>query len=184
MSLQYGILGILNYADMTGYELGKAFDASLSYFWQAQTSQIYRELNKMEESKWLTSRIEVQTDKPNKRIYSITETGKEKLQNWLQGDIPKELIPTRSELLMRLFFSAQNDVADNIKTLRTIAENYRRQGEEMAEVNDSIAEYQSFAKSKEDLLYWDMTAEFGRAYSNMCQEWAAQCIKRLEEYNG
>ena len=41
--LKHGILGLLNYGSMTGYEINKAFKDSLSYFWNAQTSQIYRE---------------------------------------------------------------------------------------------------------------------------------------------
>lgn len=47
MSLSHGLLGLLNYTDMTGYDLAKTFQDSLCYFWQAQTSQVYRELNKM-----------------------------------------------------------------------------------------------------------------------------------------
>lgn len=30
MSLKHGLLGLLSYSDMTGYELGKAFQDSLS----------------------------------------------------------------------------------------------------------------------------------------------------------
>ncbi len=48
MALKQGLLGLLNYGEMTGYELAKAFNDSLSFFWQAQTSQIYRELNQLE----------------------------------------------------------------------------------------------------------------------------------------
>ena len=42
MALKQGLLGLLNYGEMTGYELAKVFNDSLSFFWQAQTSQIYR----------------------------------------------------------------------------------------------------------------------------------------------
>ena len=180
MSLQHGLLGLLNYGAMTGYELGKAFNASLSFFWRAQSSQIYRELNKMEEMEWLTSHIEFQTDKPNKRIYAITDKGNKELQIWLQSDLPKETIPTRSEILMRLFFSAQNSVGENIKVLKKIAGTYQNQCDELENINDNIAEYSSYVNTEEDALYWEMTADFGRAYSKMCLDWAESCIKRLE----
>lgn len=42
--LKHGILGLLNYGDMTGYEIREAFESSLKFFWPAQTSQIYSEL--------------------------------------------------------------------------------------------------------------------------------------------
>ena len=46
--LKHGILGLLNYGDMTGYEIKDVFEHSLNFFWTAQTSQIYRELQTIE----------------------------------------------------------------------------------------------------------------------------------------
>lgn len=43
MSLAFGILGFLNYAPMSGYDLVRAFDSSLQFFWHAQNSHIYLE---------------------------------------------------------------------------------------------------------------------------------------------
>ena len=42
--LKHGILGLLNYHSLTGYEIMEVFRDSLNFFWSAQTSQIYREL--------------------------------------------------------------------------------------------------------------------------------------------
>ena len=52
VSLKHGLLGLLNYQPMTGYELDKEFKESLAYFWQAKPQQIYRELN-CNGTKWL-----------------------------------------------------------------------------------------------------------------------------------
>lgn len=180
MSLKYGLLGLLNYSDMTGYELARAFKDSLSYFWQAQTSQIYRELNKMEEQAFLTSRIEVQTDKPNKRIYSITESGKDQLRIWLDSKLPDELMPTRSEVLMRVFFSSGKSTAENIASFRHIRDVYQEHLKQLDAVNGIIDGYREYANTGKDALYWELTADFGRAYSKMCIEWAEKCIERLE----
>ena len=87
MALKQGLLGLLNYGEMTGYELAKAFNDSLSFFWQAQTSQIYRELNQLEAEGLLHSHIEVQTGKPDKRVYAITTQGKAELDRWLASDL-------------------------------------------------------------------------------------------------
>ena len=53
--LKQGILGLLNYGDMSGYEIKTIFQQSLNYFWTAQTSQIYRELQALEKDGWVTS---------------------------------------------------------------------------------------------------------------------------------
>ena len=49
--LKHGILGLLNYGDMTGYEIREVFNKSLNFFWQAQSSQIYRELRTLEKKR-------------------------------------------------------------------------------------------------------------------------------------
>ena len=51
--LKHGILGLLNYGDMSGYEIREVFKDSLNYFWTAQTSQIYRELGVLEKNGWI-----------------------------------------------------------------------------------------------------------------------------------
>ncbi len=48
--LKHGTLGLLNYGNMTGYEIREIFNKSLNFFWQAQSSQIYRELHTLEEN--------------------------------------------------------------------------------------------------------------------------------------
>ena len=42
--LKYVLLGFLNYAPQTGYELKQAIDKSTSFFWHAKQSQIYTTL--------------------------------------------------------------------------------------------------------------------------------------------
>ena len=47
--LKHGILGLLNYGEMTEYEIMEVFRDSLNYFRDAKTSQIYRELQGLEQ---------------------------------------------------------------------------------------------------------------------------------------
>lgn len=181
MSLKHGLLGLLSYSDMTGYELGKTFQDSLSFFWQAQPSQIYRELNKLEKKGWLSSVIEFQTEKPNKRIYSITESGKAELITWLLSPMPDELMATRSEVLMRLFFAAAKKPEDTLKDLKHLEAVYKGFAAQLGQLNQVIDGYKAFGRSDKEALYWELTADFGCAYTNMCAAWAERCVKRLEE---
>ena len=99
--LKHGILGLLNYGDMTGYEIREAFESSLKFFWPAQTSQIYRELIVLEKNKWIEKHTVEQSGKPNKNICSITEEGREELLRWLRD--PDVNIDMRSPTLMKIF---------------------------------------------------------------------------------
>ena len=47
MSLEFAILGFLNYHPYSGYDLKKIFDTSVSHFWPADQSQIYRTLSRL-----------------------------------------------------------------------------------------------------------------------------------------
>ena len=67
--LKHGILGLLNYGDMSGYEIREVFKDSLNYFWTAQTSQIYRELGVLEKNGWIVKQTIEQDGKPNKYLF-------------------------------------------------------------------------------------------------------------------
>ena len=103
--LKQGILGLLNYGDMSGYEIKTIFQQSLNYFWTAQTSQIYRELQSLEKDGWVTSTLVAQKGKPDKKVFSITEAGKEELQRWLREDSQSSVL--RIPLLMQTFFRGE-----------------------------------------------------------------------------
>ena len=84
--LKHGILGLLSYGDMTGYQIMTVFRDSLSHFWVAQTSQIYRELQGLEKNGWIAAVHVEQAGKPDKNVLSITAAGREELLRWLRED--------------------------------------------------------------------------------------------------
>ena len=98
--LKHGILGLLNYKEMSGYEIMVVFRDSLNFFWQAQTSQIYRELQSLKKCGWVTDVTVPQQGKPDKNIFSVTEAGKLELKRWLSDD---NMEPNKNPLLMRTF---------------------------------------------------------------------------------
>ena len=64
MSLEYAILGFLNYQPFSGYDLKKLFDTSVRHFWPADQSQIYRTLARLTEqglAAFSRRRVEVAT---------------------------------------------------------------------------------------------------------------------------
>ena len=106
MSLAYAILGLLQQQERTGYDLKTScFDQCIAHLWPADQAQIYRTLEKLVEQGWITFTVEIQQDRPNRKVYSVTEAGKAELIRWLQCHQP---LPTaREPLLIQLFFAAQ-----------------------------------------------------------------------------
>ncbi|MFB2838001.1 PadR family transcriptional regulator [Floridanema evergladense] len=106
MSLTYVILGLLQQQERTGYDLKtQCFDDCIAHLWQADQAQIYRTLDKLEDNGWITCRVEIQHDRPNRKVYQITEAGSKALNQWLKTHQPLPIL--REPLLVQLYFAAQ-----------------------------------------------------------------------------
>jgi len=106
MSLAYVILGFLQKQDMTGYDLKTScFDQRIAHLWPADQAQIYKTLDKLFEQGWINCHVEIQRDRPNRKVYSLTEQGQAELVRWLQS--PQPLPTVRDTLLVQLFFAAE-----------------------------------------------------------------------------
>ena len=178
MSLQHGILGFLNYGPCSGYELAKAFHSSVQFFWPAQTSQIYLTLGKLESAELITHETVIQTGKPNKNVYSILPAGRAELLRWL-SEQGRTTDGYKSEFLMKVFFAENLPPQQAIALLHAYADECRAWLRGMGSVPQSIEEYGRLTDASAP-VYWTFTAQFGRAYAQMCIAWAEDCIKKLE----
>lgn len=176
--LRYGILGLLNYGEMTGYEIMQVFRDSLSYFWYAQTSQIYRELKTLEKDGFVTERTVRQTDKPDKNIFTITDAGRQELLGWLS------LTPdtrARSRLMMQVFFLGERTAEENLLWFRNLRDGCLKQMADMAPTSGASRRYGERIEGGLRTLYWDMTIDYGLRTYQMLLDWCESCIKKLEE---
>jgi DNA-binding PadR family transcriptional regulator len=183
MSLKYGLLGLLNYRSMTGYELDKAFNASLGFFWQGRTSQIYRELSAMERSGWLTSERVIQEDKPNKKLYAVTDEGRRALGEWLSdaGGAIEDTMRVRNAFLMRVFFAGELPRENAISILRAFRARCERELKAIGDdASRSIVEYGEIVRDESKSKYWRIAAMFGESYYRAGLEWADKAILMLE----
>ena len=178
--LKHGILGLLNYGSMTGYEINKTFKDSLSYFWNAQTSQIYRELQTIKTNGWATDEIVAQSGKPDKKVFTITESGKAELNRWLIED--GDEFVTRVPILMKTFFRGERSIDENIEYFSRLADMTADfQTQLKAEPPEKVDAYSAHLKDPVKALYWKMTVEYGVMYAQMYHQWVEKCKKELEE---
>src|SRR5512146_187920 len=105
MSLEFAILGFLNYHPYTGYDLKKIFDTSIRHFWPADQSQIYRTLARLTGLGFAKVEKVPQEDRPDRKVYHITEAGRAELLRWLAS--PPPLDDPRSAPLIQVFFTGQ-----------------------------------------------------------------------------
>ena len=92
-------LAILNFREATGYEIKKlSTESHYAHFVDASFGSIYPALGKMEAEGFVTQREERQRGKPARKVYSITEAGREELLEQL-GQPPREDV-FKSEFLL------------------------------------------------------------------------------------
>jgi len=177
--LKHGILGLLNYGSMTGYEINKAFKDSLSYFWNAQTSQIYRELQAIKKNGWATDEVVEQVGKPDKKVFTITKSGMTELNRWLMEDNTEFI--TRIPIIMKTFFRGERSIDENIEYFSRLADMGTDFLTQFQNEPPKVADYSKNLKKPMNAIYWKMTVEFGVMYIQMYFDWVNKCKKELEK---
>jgi DNA-binding PadR family transcriptional regulator len=100
-ALGYALLALLARKPLTGYDLAQRMRRSTDFFWTARHSQIYPELARMESAGLVTYEVIQQTERPDKKRYTITEAGLAALRAWLAQ--PVRPAPERDEMMLKTF---------------------------------------------------------------------------------
>lgn len=115
MALAHAIMTALIDDDLSGYELAKAFDVSLGFFWRASHQQIYQELRKLADKGWLNKREVNQSGKPNKIVYGLTRSGRESLADWVYKE--SRVQESKDDLLIKLYNLSEQNVSHVISEI-------------------------------------------------------------------
>lgn len=172
-NLQYAILGLLNRKDMTGYDLSKEFQSDLSEFWSAKHSQIYPELKSLTEDGSISYQVEIAGNVMEKKLYSITEKGREKFARWEEQYHEIGMMP-KDEFRLRLFFSDSLPEAKRIELLESRFAQHRSRLEYLEEKMSKFSVIPP-EKAEEFSDYLVLLGGIMREEANC--NWIESCIK-------
>jgi PadR family transcriptional regulator, regulatory protein AphA len=166
---------------MTGYELKQFFDSSVQHFWNAELSQIYPTLKALEEAGLVEKEIEVQENRPNRKVYELTDAGRDEFASWARA--PQPPADLRDPFLIKVFFGSELPIEDVLVMLR-------RQREEQQKVL-AFSETILRAKIREGVeklggatrqgLFWTLTLEMANAYRRAYIDWCERSMELLEQ---
>jgi PadR family transcriptional regulator AphA len=177
MSLMHAILGFLRRHPQTGYALkNEQFDQSVAYFWPADQTQIYKTLDKLVDQEFATAAVEVQTDRPNRKVYSITKKGKEELKQWV-SDVHAPMV-YRDPLLVQLFFADCVEANAIIEVLE--AAKVRHEGH-LATLRSLDVPPVAKCSDREELL-GRLTLELGLHSKQAYIDWLDQAIAAIKKH--
>ncbi|MEA4907299.1 MAG: PadR family transcriptional regulator [Chloroflexi bacterium] len=179
MSLEYAILGFLNYQPYSGYDLKKIFDTSIRHFWPADQSQIYRTLARLTDRGWAEMEKIAQEDRPDRKVYHITPAGRDELRRWISG--PPPMGEPRSAPLIQVFFSGQLSDEEILAKFEGYAVIMRAILAQYEQVPGQIAPFQDEVASPREHFFWMLTLENGIRGMRANLEWAESVIERIRQ---
>jgi DNA-binding PadR family transcriptional regulator len=190
MSLRDAVLAALLEGESSGYDLAKGFDASVANFWMATPQQLYRELERLAEQGLIQARIVQQERRPNKRMFSLTEAGREAIRQFT-GRAPKPSV-IRDELLIKVqaFDAGDAGVAGDAAAVRDFIAERR---------NWAAAKVQRYERLRNRLLDGRTEAEYlaaaprvgpyltlmrGISFEEENVRWAQRALAIIEQRQG
>jgi PadR family transcriptional regulator, regulatory protein AphA len=178
MSLDYAILGFLNYHPYSGYDLKKIFDSTVHHFWPADQSQIYRTLARLTEQGFVEMEKIAQADRPDRKVYHITEAGHKDLLGWLSA--PPQMQESRSTPLIQVFFCGQLPNEDILTKFEYFAGLMREILERYDQVPDQIEIHAPEIASPRERYFWLLTLDLGIRTMRANLEWAESVIAQIK----
>jgi DNA-binding PadR family transcriptional regulator len=179
MSLEYAILGFLQYGPLSGYDLKNVFDMSVRHFWPADQSQIYRALAKLAERRWTEIEVIEQDDRPDRKVYHITDDGRKELHTWLSTPLPasNERIPR----LIQIFFAGQTDNAEIMALIQHLADICHEKLAKLQQIPEQLKSCKlATADLSRDAFFWMLTRDYGIHMTKANLEWLENVMDRLQ----
>ena len=132
MDVKSVCLGMLTDGPASGYDLKKQFESVFGHFFAAGFGSIYPALGAMADDGLVRCEEIAQYGKPDRKLYSITDTGREALAKALDNPSPGHKL--RSEFLATLFFAHLMTP----QQIETVLNNRLREVDECLEILDGV----------------------------------------------
>jgi DNA-binding PadR family transcriptional regulator len=138
LNLRVVLLGFLAQGDLTGYELKHLMERSVGFFFGASYGSIYPALKDLEGAGLVRSRRVVQSERPNKKVYTITPEGEAYFRTALSDAPASDTL--RSEFLMHLFFGHHHEPGRLLELVRRYREEHEQMIGRLKEVEEEFRE--------------------------------------------
>ena len=171
----YALLGLLSIEPMSGYDIRRNLDESLSHFWSESYGQIYPALKRLEADKLIVPVKQAVPASRRKRLYTLTPRGRARLRSWLAE--PPKPQPPRNELMLKLFFgrlAPPEAIASHIRRLQVQQERL------LATYEDIGRQLRAERAGHPDLPYWLLTLSAGVERGKALLDWSDDALAMLK----
>jgi DNA-binding PadR family transcriptional regulator len=166
---EVAVLGLLTEGEQSGYDVLRAAEQSVGFFWTPAKTQLYAVLRKLVENGFATARLVRQSDRPDKTLYRVTDAGLERLRTGLE-----EVTSTvnKNPLELRIFFGAHRDPAAVVADLEAVRDHARAHLAQLEAIEQTF--------DHDEHLFPYLTLLRGKANAASDAAWAEQALALLE----
>jgi DNA-binding PadR family transcriptional regulator len=153
--------------ERSGYDLAKLAARSVGHVWAPARSHLYAVLARLARDGLATARTVVQSDRPDKQLYTITRAGERALEAWLMADSEDD-----DSFHLKVFYGAflpRDRLIEHIEA-------YRERLHERLEVYDAIDETNT---NRGHDYYHRLMLDYGYAHARASLAWADDVLRRL-----
>jgi PadR family transcriptional regulator AphA len=178
-SIQYAILSLLAREPLSGYDIKQQMNGRLGPFWTINNNQLYPTLAKLEADGLVELQAVEQTSyRPARKVYAITEVGKERLRAWVTET--SELASVKDEFMLKVYSSW---LVDPTEMGALLTDQKRRHAERLAAYTAKVADFRAqFPALPSDHPLFSTLAviEMGIAYEQSYIAWCDRMIEWLK----
>lgn len=106
LSPEYALLGLLEQGPTHGYDLHRRLSQDLGQVWHISQSQLYNILKRLETQGDITGELQAHIGMPERRIFRLTEQGRQRFESWLATPTGCSVRALRVEFITRLYFAS------------------------------------------------------------------------------
>jgi DNA-binding PadR family transcriptional regulator len=169
------ILGMLAARPRSGYEIKQLVDSTARFFWAASYGQIYPELKKLEKEGLITGDDSSQGGR-QRTTFSITAEGKRAARRWISS--PQEVLESRDEGLLKLFFAGSIDEARTPEIARQRAQASRTKAAQLRVIAEEV---ETAGQPEGPEVKPDAGSLMVLRYGIEASEWMAEWFERAAE---
>lgn len=182
-TLDVVLLGLLSTGDRTGYDVRKWLDRHGAFVgYRAQTSQIYRQLARLVEAGWATTRTDPRDSGPDAKLYRLTAAGHDRFARWVESPYVPARRPLDPDFQIRLRFAGRSDPRTALGLVRTELAYRREQERSPVTADDPVVLPGAGPEEQRWQREWArMQTERGHYMTRTLIAWLEATERRLEE---
>ncbi len=106
---QFLILRVVYEKPSYGYKIAEAIEELTEGRYPIKLGTVYTLLGRMEENRVLESKWKEGKDRPDKKVYQVTEKGEEILKSWLEIVVERKKMMEKMAKFYKKHFGGKND---------------------------------------------------------------------------